>query len=264
MDLIDRFIRELGVFLPRAQRDDILRELGDAMRAEAAAREAALGRPLTSTEHRALLARYGHPLLLAARYRSPLLEKLIAVIPMFRTWDPERWLRPLEAIHRVETLHCLNQRPSVSGFVVGTMLGAWWLVGIKYPALLLFGGAEFMAFGPVVHRAYPLMVAVQLLATVHHASLVLHPQRARRLRPHSPPFLFVRALGAVVFAGFILSASHDWVVSTVTEGGNPAPVAQVNSILSMVLIGIAVLVACGTGIAVTRALLPRTLRRADV
>lgn len=69
MELFDRYIRMLQVFLPRAQRDDIARELSEEIHAEAVDRQAAIGRPLTGDEQAAILFRYGHPMLTATRYR---------------------------------------------------------------------------------------------------------------------------------------------------------------------------------------------------
>lgn len=69
MELLDRYIRMLQFFLPRAQRDDIARELSEEIHAEALDKQAALRRPLTSDEQAAILGPYGHPLLAAARYR---------------------------------------------------------------------------------------------------------------------------------------------------------------------------------------------------
>jgi D-alanyl-D-alanine-carboxypeptidase/D-alanyl-D-alanine-endopeptidase len=70
MDLIDGYIRMLRLFLPRAQRDDIARELAEEIRAQALDKQAELGRPLSVDEQAEILGRYGHPLLTAARYRS--------------------------------------------------------------------------------------------------------------------------------------------------------------------------------------------------
>jgi hypothetical protein len=70
MDAFDQYFRTLGLLLPRAQRDDIIRELSEEIRAQAAELETERGRPLTSEEQAALLAQLGHPFLTAARYRS--------------------------------------------------------------------------------------------------------------------------------------------------------------------------------------------------
>jgi len=69
MDLIDRYLHAVRGFLSTAQQDDIVRELGEDIRAQLADREEALGHPLTSEDQEALLRTFGHPAVLAARYR---------------------------------------------------------------------------------------------------------------------------------------------------------------------------------------------------
>jgi hypothetical protein len=69
MTLIDRYLHAVRGFLPAARQDDIIRELSEDIHAQAADREEALGRPLTDAETAALLRQFGHPMLLAAKYR---------------------------------------------------------------------------------------------------------------------------------------------------------------------------------------------------
>lgn len=69
MDLFDGYFRTLRIFLPKGQREDIIRELSEEARSQVAEKEAALGRPLNSDEQAAIIGQYGHPLLTAARYR---------------------------------------------------------------------------------------------------------------------------------------------------------------------------------------------------
>jgi hypothetical protein len=68
MDLIDRYLDSVRLFLPRAQRDDIAAELRDVLMTRCEEREAELGRPLTRAEREAVLKAFGHPLTVAARY----------------------------------------------------------------------------------------------------------------------------------------------------------------------------------------------------
>jgi hypothetical protein len=69
MTLIDRYLHAVRSFLPASRQDDIVRELSEEIHAQAADREEALGRPLTDAETGALLRQFGHPMLLAAKYR---------------------------------------------------------------------------------------------------------------------------------------------------------------------------------------------------
>ena len=68
MDLIDRYLDTVRLFLPRDQRDDIAAELRDVLMTRREEKEAELGRPLTRKDDEALLHEYGHPLVVAARY----------------------------------------------------------------------------------------------------------------------------------------------------------------------------------------------------
>jgi hypothetical protein len=69
MVLLERYLHAVHGHLPAKQADDIVAELGDDIRAQFDDRSKALGRPLTEDEEAALLAPYGRPLLLAARYK---------------------------------------------------------------------------------------------------------------------------------------------------------------------------------------------------
>lgn len=70
MELLESYLKTLGKGLPDAERDDILRELSEDIRAEMEAKAAELRRPLTKDEQQAVLRQRGNPLLLAARYRQ--------------------------------------------------------------------------------------------------------------------------------------------------------------------------------------------------
>jgi hypothetical protein len=83
MELIDRYLQAVRGCLPKAQREDIIRELSDDLRSQVEDREEALGRPLTAEEEAAILRQFGHPMLLASRYRPK--QQLIgaAIFPFY-------------------------------------------------------------------------------------------------------------------------------------------------------------------------------------
>ena len=68
MVLLERYLHAVHGHLPVKERDDIIAELGDDIRAQIEERAATLGRPLTEDEEAELIEPYGRPLLLAARY----------------------------------------------------------------------------------------------------------------------------------------------------------------------------------------------------
>jgi hypothetical protein len=69
MNLIDRYLHAVRGYLPAARQDDIIRELSEDLHAQVSDREAELRRPLTEDEQESLVKKFGHPLMLAARYR---------------------------------------------------------------------------------------------------------------------------------------------------------------------------------------------------
>lgn len=72
MNLLDRYlaaVRQSMFLIPAAERDDIVRELEEDLRAQIDEKEEQLGTSLTAEETDAILQRSGHPLLVAGRYR---------------------------------------------------------------------------------------------------------------------------------------------------------------------------------------------------
>lgn len=69
MDLIERYLAAVRQNLPAEKADDVIAELHDELATRQEAREDALGRPLKRAELTGLLREFGHPLVIAARYR---------------------------------------------------------------------------------------------------------------------------------------------------------------------------------------------------
>lgn len=70
MDLVERYLNAVAAQLPRDVREDIVAELRDEIMGRLEALETRLGRALSDNEIEALLREVGHPLTVAARYRS--------------------------------------------------------------------------------------------------------------------------------------------------------------------------------------------------
>jgi len=68
MNIVDRYLVAVRVFLPRATQEDIIKELSEDIRSRTEEREDALGRPLTVAEQESVVKELGHPALLAGRY----------------------------------------------------------------------------------------------------------------------------------------------------------------------------------------------------
>src|SRR5260370_21267221 len=70
MELLGRYLQAVRRYMPRSQQDDILKELGENLRAQMEDKETELGRPLNEDEVAAILKKHGHPMFVAARYRQ--------------------------------------------------------------------------------------------------------------------------------------------------------------------------------------------------
>lgn len=68
MDLLDRYLQAVKFWLPNAQRQDIVAELSEDIRAQIEDKQAGLGRPVTQAEVEAILRQVGRPVLVANRY----------------------------------------------------------------------------------------------------------------------------------------------------------------------------------------------------
>jgi hypothetical protein len=69
MELVDRYVHAVKRHLPAKQQDDIANELTEDILSQISDKTEELGRPLTEAEQEAVLKHYGHPYLLAMRYR---------------------------------------------------------------------------------------------------------------------------------------------------------------------------------------------------
>jgi hypothetical protein len=70
MEMLDRYLKAVQSCLPETQREDIVNELGENLRAQFEDKEGELGRPLTEAEVEVILKQHGHPLVVAGRYRQ--------------------------------------------------------------------------------------------------------------------------------------------------------------------------------------------------
>lgn len=70
MDLLDRYLQAVRIYLPKSQQDDIIKELSENLRSQIEDQESELGRPLNEEELAAVLKKHGHPMFVATRYRQ--------------------------------------------------------------------------------------------------------------------------------------------------------------------------------------------------
>lgn len=70
MNLLNRYLQEVGRYLPKSRREDIIAELRANLASQIDDREQELGRPLTDGEMVAMLKHHGNPAVVAGRYRE--------------------------------------------------------------------------------------------------------------------------------------------------------------------------------------------------
>jgi hypothetical protein len=70
MDILESYLRAVKRCLPRAQSDDIIKELSDELRSQMEEQQAALGRPFNDDEMLAFFKQHGDPMTVARRYRQ--------------------------------------------------------------------------------------------------------------------------------------------------------------------------------------------------
>jgi hypothetical protein len=68
MELLDRYLQAVGLWLPQPQKRDIIAELSEDIRSQIEEKESELGRSLEEAELEAILKRRGAPLLVAERF----------------------------------------------------------------------------------------------------------------------------------------------------------------------------------------------------
>jgi len=142
MDLVDRYIQAVKLWLPRAQKEDIAAELGEDIRSEIQEREGELGRKLQSAEVESLLRRRGRPIVAAGRFRKQ--ESLIGptLFPIYAT-ALRALAVPFVVLTVVRWTYLFITSPSIRGEAPGALLlhaaSTFWTT-----AFLLFGGVTLV------------------------------------------------------------------------------------------------------------------------
>ena len=137
MELVDRYLKSVGSYLPKAQKDDILRELSENIRSEIEDQEKELGRPLTEGEMIDWLKELGPPREMAARYQLPRYLIGPTIFPMY--WNILRlvaiWASIAYAISIAARLIVESHDPEwvaaqVAGYPWVVISAAAWVTGI--------------------------------------------------------------------------------------------------------------------------------------
>lgn len=199
MDILDRYLQAVRFWLPRAQRDDILAELGEDIRSRIEEEESRLGRKLNETEVAAILKQSGRPLLVASRYLPQ--ESLIgpALFPIYR------FVLKIVACYPV----------------------AWLLVSavliISFPHIRAgksLGGALLQMWGPLWHATLTVVVLVTLvfavLERVQARSHFLQDWDPRKMPPARDPHRISRINSSFELAANVIFIA---ILATATASG---------------------------------------------
>ncbi len=134
MELLNSYLKAVRMYLPKAQREDIIRELSENLLSQMEEKEAALGRPLTEDEEEAILFKHGDPLSVASRYGGTprgvsFGVQLIGpgIFPLYRgillfDWALTTLIFILQAIKGIPITFSLFLAPIASQFVVLTVV----------------------------------------------------------------------------------------------------------------------------------------------
>ncbi|HEX3584767.1 MAG TPA: hypothetical protein VH024_02170 [Candidatus Angelobacter sp.] len=125
MELLDRYLQAVRFWLPRAQQEDIIAELGDDLRSQIEDRESSLGHPLNEGEMVTILQQAGHPMRVAGRYLPQQFLIGPALFPLYQfvlkavTFG---YLAPWILVWAVMMIFMPSYRASHSGMA---LLGTW-------------------------------------------------------------------------------------------------------------------------------------------
>ena len=155
MDLLDRYLSAIASQLPEEQKADVIAELRDLLLSQVEEKEAALGRPLARGELEAILKDFGHPLVVAGRYRR--FNQLIGpeVFPFY--WFGLRLVLTIVV-------------------VVQVILGAIFMIGSDNPG---------QVFGQAIGRLVTSLIATVGWVTVA-AAVIEHTGAVKHLRRWNP------------------------------------------------------------------------------
>ena len=133
--------------------------------------------------------------------------------------------------------------PSAARFILGVLVSAWWLAGLRMPSLFFGPGATNLDWGPAMDRMYPVLVLSQL-------ALLADQFTQLRLREAAVVRGLTRVAGIVggwALVYLVATSDHQWMVwnapagAPVSTGCGPEIVQFVNYIWSAIFGVVAVL-----------------------
>jgi hypothetical protein len=98
--------------------------------------------------------------------------------------------------------------PSASSLVIGLVLGAWWLAGLKFPYLFFGSGAAGLEWGPAMDRLYPVLVMAQVTMLAEQWVKYARPENTGLFRVTR----FVWLIAGLALVVFVATSDRQWMV----------------------------------------------------
>jgi hypothetical protein len=139
MDLLERYLRAVGQYLPAKGKDDTLAELRANLLAEMEGQEEELGRSLSEAEVAAVLEQHGRPVMVAARYLPQHFLIGPGLFPLY-------WFTLLKSFPLVVLAYAVAQAANFifgGGTSVGAVIGHFPYVAFIFWAVMTLGFAVF-------------------------------------------------------------------------------------------------------------------------
>jgi hypothetical protein len=140
-----------------------------------------------------------------------------------------------------------TREPSVSRLVIGVVVGAWWLAGLRFPYLFFGSGAAHIEWGPAIDRLYPVLVVAQLTMLAEQVVHYARPESTAVFRLTRVVWL----IAGLVLAYLVATSDHQWMVWNADSSARADTIVMrlagrdisllefVNDIWSVVFVGVA-------------------------
>jgi len=148
----------------------------------------------------------------------------------FGKWDP----RTLPKLSKTKPRHSMIE--SVVGLMLSTILGLWWLVGLKHQFWIFGPGYDVIHFAPVWQTIYPLFVVLVLFSVIRSSVDVARPgwERGRTWFR-----LIYRALNLLVLY-FLFNAAELFVAGSANPPGMAEVLKPLNTAMHVAVAAVAI------------------------
>jgi hypothetical protein len=123
----------------------------------------------------------------------------------------------------------------VVGLMLSTIIGVWWLVGLKHQFWIFGPGVAFMHFGPVWQTIYPLFVVLVVFSVIRTSVDIARPgwERGRAWFR-----LVYRVLNLIVLY-FLYNATELFVPGSASPPGMPEVLKGLNIAMHIGVVAVA-------------------------